>query len=314
MKSINYFLLLTLVSLLFVGKASAHGQSLRKDTLTALQQSKPYNRNLQKTFPDFTYECADDSALSHLREKYRLNGIAGKGTDVERIIRLLGWFHEQLPHEDGPAAPILTAESMIENFRKTGHSQGCYGLAIGLNEVLLSVGYKSRVVICFSNQYPAPKGGHVINTVYVNSLNKWIYIDPEENAYIKDEHGTLLSIAEVRERLVKRQPLVLNPTANYHGTPTKKSEYLDQFMGEHLYRVICPVNSAFNMETRNGKDIRYVELLPYGATEPPSDMVETQYIDKHSVICYHTSNDLLFWQAPLQECTAPNPGTENRPN
>jgi Transglutaminase-like superfamily len=303
MKRVQYYLLLALTSILFAVNALGRERSLGKDTLTALQQSKPYNRKLSQTFPEFTYECADDSALSHLREKYHLNTVAGKGTDVERIIKLLAWLHEQLPHEDGPAAATLTAENMIENYHKTGHSQGCYGLAISLNEVLLSVGYKSRVVICFSNQYPAPRGGHVINTVYVPSLTKWIYIDPQENAYIKDEKGNLLSIAEVRERLVKRQPLVLNPTANYHGVPTKKSEYLDQFMGEHLYRMICPVNSAYNMETRDGKEIKYVELLPYGSIEPPSEMVETQFTKTQSVICYHTSNDQLFWQSPIEVCT-----------
>jgi len=69
-------------------------------------------------------------------------------------------------------------------------------------------------------------------------------------------------------------------------------------MGEHMYRLICPVNSAYSMETRDGKYIKYVELLPYGDVEPPLDMVETQYKKGYSVICYHTNNDLLFWQAP----------------
>jgi hypothetical protein len=67
---------------------------------------------------------------------------------------------------------------------------------------------------------------------------------PTDNVYLKDEKGNFLSIAEVRERLVKRLPIVLNPTANYHDVPTKKEEYLDQFMGEHLYRMICPVTAA----------------------------------------------------------------------
>ena len=307
MKKIQYFLLLAMISIATITNASVSNQNRGKDTLTALQQSKPYNQKQPKTFPDFTYQCADDPQLGHLRQKYRLNEVAGKGTDVERITRLLAWLHQQLPHEDGPSAAVLTAENMIDTYRKTGHSFGCYGLAISLNEVLLSVGYKSRIVICFSNQYPAPQGGHVINTVYAASLNKWIYIDPQENAMIKDEKGNLLSIAEVREHLVKQQPLFLNSTANYHGVPTRKEEYVDKFLGEHLYRMICPVNSACNMETRNGnaKDIKYVELLPYGSIEPPSQMVETQFTEKQSVICYHTSNDLLFWQAPLEVCEAP---------
>lgn len=270
-----------------------------KDTLTALQQTKPYNRQLAQHFPNFTYEPATDAPLVHLRKKYNLDSVAGKGTDVERVLRLLNWFHEQVPHGDVRVLPVLTAENIIDTYRKTHYPQGCYGLAISLNEILLSMGFQSREVICFSNHYPEPEGGHVINTVFIPSLDKWIYIDPQENAYLKDEQGRFLSIAEVRERLVHQQPIILNATANYHGIPTKKEEYLDQFMGKHLYRMTCPVNSQYNSETRSGnKTLEYVELLPYGGQEPSFTMIESQVGKGYQVICYHTSNDEAFWQKP----------------
>ncbi len=269
------------------------------DTLTALQQTKPYNRALAQTFPEFTYESSTDAPLMHLREKYKLDSVAGKGTDVEKALRLLAWFHDQVPHGDVAPLPVLTAENIIDTYRQKHYPQGCYGLAISMNEILLSMGYQSREVICFSNRYPQPSGGHVINTVFIPSLDKWIYIDPQENAYLKDEQGHFLSIAEVREHLVSKKPIVLNSTANYHGMPAKKEDYLDQFMGTHLYRIICPLNSRYNSETRsNNQTLEYVELLPYGGQEPPFGMVESQRKANYSVICYHTSNDAIFWQKP----------------
>ncbi|WP_214073396.1 transglutaminase-like domain-containing protein [Mucilaginibacter sp. dw_454] len=268
------------------------------DTLTALQHTLPYRADGTQNFPNFTYQKADDLPLTHLREKYHLDSVAGNGSDVERVIRLLAWFHKQVPHNDVGPLPELNAENIIDTYRAKHYAQGCYGLAIATNEIMLSMGYSSRVVICFSNKYPEPQGGHVINTVFIPSLNKWVYIDPQENAYLKDEKGNLLSIAEVRERLVKRQPIILNPTANYHDIPTKKEEYLDKFMGEHLYRMICPLNSEYNSQTRDGRKIEYVELLPYGSVEPPFTFIETQQSAKQKIVCYHTSNADLFWKKP----------------
>lgn len=161
------------------------------------------------------------------------------------------------------------------------------------------MGFKSRVVICYSNLYPSPEGGHVINAVFIPSLDKWVYMDPQDNAYVKDEKGNFLSVAEVRERLIDGRPLVLNATANYHGTPSQKQYYLYEFMGEHMYRMICPVNSTYNSETRTaGKTLQYTQLLPYGSQEPIDQGQETKQYKDHLVIGFHTANDELFWQKP----------------
>ncbi len=268
------------------------------DSLTELQRTPSYNKDIPQLFPDFTYEDPKAAPLVHLRQKYHLDSVAGSGADTNRVIRLLSWFHLQVPHGDVRNLPVLTAENIIETYREKKYPQGCYGLAIGLNEILLSMGFKSRVVICFSNHYPQPLGGHVINTVFIPSLSNWIYIDPQENAFVKDEKGNFLSIAEVRQRLVNRLPLFLNDSGNYHGKPTSKKEYLDEFMGTNLYRMICPLNSAYNSQTRDGKTLRYVELLPYRGIEPPHSMFESQLTGNQSVICYHTSNEEVFWRRP----------------
>ena len=57
----------------------------------------------------------------------------------------------------------------------------------------------------------------LINSVYSQQLQKWIWIDPTNNAYVKDENGNLLSIAEVRDRLIHNKPLVLNEDANWNN-------------------------------------------------------------------------------------------------
>jgi len=293
------YLRLTICFILLFCQAIYANPEDSTDYVAILKKSPPYQRGQEQNFPAFTYQQADNPHLTDLREAYHLDSIAGKGSEVTRVFRLLQWFHDQVPHDDVKPLDVLTAKNIIETYKSTHYAQGCYPLSIGMNEIFLAMGFKSRSVICFSDKYPYPAGGHVINTVYIDSLHKWIYVDPQDNAYVKDEKGNLLSIAEVRERLIDGRPLVLNPTANYHHVQDKKEVYLYQFMAQHLYRVICPLNSEWNSQTRvSGKTLEYVELLPYGSKEPGIDGFETKKHQNYLVISYHTNDDLLFWQKP----------------
>ncbi|WP_186774329.1 transglutaminase domain-containing protein [Chitinophaga pinensis] len=285
--------------------SAAFAQKPGKEKLLQISQLKktaPYDTTQQQTFPVFTYQSPEDPALKTLRDTYQLDSIAGQGSETERAIRLLEWFHNQVPHEDVRSLPVLTARYIIDTYREKKVGQGCYPLSIAMNEIFLSMGFKSRSVICFSSKYPEPDGGHVINAVYISSLHKWIYMDPQDNAYVKDEKGNFLSVEEVRERLVNGKPMYLNASANYHQVPTKKEQYLYEFMGEHMYRLICPVNSEYDSQTRSaGKLLQYVELLPPGSKDPAVDMFETSVRGNTKVITYHTNNNRVFWQLPSVE-------------
>ncbi|WP_143087804.1 transglutaminase domain-containing protein [Chitinophaga sp. YR627] len=293
---------ITILLLMCMAASVSFGQKADKEQLLQinhLKKTPPYDTTQQQTFPVFTYQSPDDSALVTLREIYHLDSIAGQGSETERAIRLLEWFHNQVPHEDVRSLPVLTARYIIDSYREKKVGQGCYPLSIAMNEIFLSMGFKSRSVICFSGKYPEPNGGHVINAVYMPSLRKWIYMDPQDNAYVKDEKGNFLSVEEVRERLVNGKPMYLNAGANYHQVPTKKEQYLYTFMAEHMYRLICPVNSTYDSQTRSaGKVLQYVELLPAGSKDPAVDMFETSVSRNTNVISYHTNNNRAFWQLP----------------
>ncbi|RDC58178.1 transglutaminase domain-containing protein [Pedobacter chinensis] len=266
-----------------------------------LQAGKEYNKAQVQTFPDFGYQDANSPELKKIREKYNLDAVAGAGTDVERAKHLLKWFHNEVPHNDDLNIDPLNAISIIDSYREKKQNHGCYPLSIAMNEIFLAMGYKSRSVICFSGHYPDSDGGHVINSVFIPSLKKWIYMDPQDNAYVSDENNNLLSIAEVRERLISGLPLKLNEDANYHHVPTNIKDYLYTFMAKNLYRLICPLQSEFNSQTiTSGKTMLYVELLPVGSKDPVIDKFETRVDEKKNVkiINYHTNNSELFWKIP----------------
>lgn len=258
-----------------------------------------YAKHQPQDFPDFTYESPDDKNLSALRRRYSLDRIAGKGPDLSKITNLLRWMHDTVPHEDEENLPVLNAEHIIETYRKKGTAQGCYPLAIAMNEIFLSMGFVSRIIICFPADSGHPNGGHVINSIYVPSLRKWIWADPQYNAFVKDEKGNLLGVQEVRERITSGKPLSLNDGANYHNEKITVSYYIDEFMTEHLYRMISPLHSGFNTETRTpGKMLQYVELLPENPAEKYKGMFETHEGKDVRVITWYTSNPEVFWKSP----------------
>ena len=292
-----------LSAFIFIGVCSANISFAQYDTpeVNELRLGSKYDQEQRQTFPDFFYQNANHPKLKEIREKYHLETIAGKGTDIERAKKLLKWFHNEVPHNDAPNIDSLNAINIIDSYRQNKQAHGCYPLSIAMNEVFLAMGFQSRTVICFSGRYPSPEGGHVINSVWIPSLKKWIYMDPQDNAYITDSQNNLLSIAEVRKALIDNKPLKLNKDANYHGKNDDIKDYLYTFMAKNMFRMICPLNSEFNSQTRtSGKVMHYVELLPVGSKDPVVDGFETNVNPKSGVqvITYHTNNDLFFWKNP----------------
>ena len=244
--------------------------------LDKLKAASTYNLKDNRPIPTFTYQDPSNPNLVALRKGFNLDSIAGYGNDISKILNLLHWIHNLIPHDGNHENPtIKNAISMIAECKKETRGLNCRGLATVLNECYLSMGFKSRFITCM------PKDSvfddcHVINSVYLASEKKWIWIDPTNNAYVMNEKGELLSIEEVRDRIINNKPLLLNPDANWNNkSTTTKEEYLYNYMAKNLYRLQCPLVSEFDTETwKEGKKITYVELLPLDAFQQKPDRLE----------------------------------------
>ena len=158
-------------------------------------------------------------------------------------------------------------------------------MAIILNECYLAMGFPSRFVTCLPKS-ETDTDCHVITIVYSRMLHKWIWMDPTFKAYVSDEDGMLLGIAEVRERLMMGKPLVLNEDANWNNrTRQTKESYLDRYMAKNLYWFECTKDSRRDVESVDGRPSEYVSLLP------------KDFRHKYAS-GYMTSNPDYFWQTP----------------
>lgn len=268
--------------------------------LNVLKGAEDYNR--EKTiFPDFFYQDSSDVVLKTLREEFNLDSIAGGGNEVSRILNLMHWIHDFIPHDGNNENPVVrNAMSLIRVCKRDERGLNCRGLATVLNECYLSLGIKSRFVTCM------PKDSvfsdcHVINMVFSEDLSKWIWIDPTNDAYILDEQGQLLGLMEVRQKLINGETVILNPDANWNNkASTLKENYLYKYMAKNLYRFSCPLKSEYDYETEEkGKIRENVELIPLdGYNKTPKI---SEWTDKQTGVTfktYKTSNPSQFWAAP----------------
>lgn len=255
--------------------------------IEVLRRTNAYNREDDTAIPEFQYQPMQHPNLQLVREYFRLDTIPGIGNELEHIKNILHFAHDNIRH-NGSNRTICEFDAIdIYNYYKaTGNGVNCRQLAISLCDMYLAMGYKARVVTCLSadpNDYEC----HVINTVFSETLHKWLYVDPTMDAWVMDETGMMLSIAEVRERLVNNMPLVLCETANWnHESPQTEEYYLRTYMAKNLYYFVCKSRSFFNQESiYRGTQNEDVRLVPVG-------------FDNNNYNCATTTNPDVFWAVP----------------
>lgn len=198
----------------------------------------------------FQFQAKDAPDLARFRETYRLAEVAGQGDEVSRALNLLHWVHAQVRHDGNSENPSpRNAEHLLEVCRKEGRGLNCRMMATILSEACLSLGIPARHVTCLPLD-TQDRDCHVITAAWVEPLRKWLYLDPTFDATVSDPEGHLLSVPEVRARLVAGAPLVLSKGANWNGQPKDPAEYLD-YMAKNLVKLQCPSVSAYGYESWN---------------------------------------------------------------
>jgi len=257
--------------------------------LDILKQASGYEKSDTVGLPHFYYETPKNARLQDVKTLFNLDSIAGNGDEISKILNIMYWIHNNIRHNgNNYALAEFDAIDLYNYYKSTGKGINCRHLAISLNEMYLSMGWKSRYVTCLPKD-ENDGDCHVINSVWVDSLQKWIWIDPTFAAYVKDENGNFLSISEVRERLINGRPLILNEDANWNNQSKQTKEmYLMNYMAKNLYWLQVPVDSRFNPESRYYNNTNsYVSLLPIGYTRSHMEYLGTI-----------THNEEYFWQKP----------------
>lgn len=181
---------------------------------------------------NFIYEN-NHPKFDDLKSKYGIEAIAGDGDDLSKAINLLNWLSSNIYHKpDYPGETPTNSLDLLDYAFGKGAENGinCLCLAKILAETLLAIGMKAKQVFIMPCS-PYDDDNHVVTQVWIESMNKWIMLDPTFNVYLKNEKGEYLSILELRNHLANQEPVFFNKEANHNGnkwtddTPREMTEY-----------------------------------------------------------------------------------------
>jgi hypothetical protein len=118
------------------------------------------------------YASPEHPTLAAFRKKHDFESVAGQGTELERLARLMEWVHGLTTHARNPSWPERrNGLHLAELAREQGKRFNCWMYAIVLNDVLLSMGYASRVIHLWPHK-EHPNESHVVTCVYSRDLSK----------------------------------------------------------------------------------------------------------------------------------------------
>ena len=259
------------------------------DYLYILKNAPEYTRAQQTdTLPRIAYAQADDPNLVRVREYFQLDSVAVAGDEIATIKRILTYIHDEIRHDGQNSNPEGGNNSIndAEVCKDGNRGLNGRGLATVLNECYLAMGIPSRVITCMPKTYVTDC--HVINAVYSSTLGKWLWVDPTNNAWVTDDRGNMLSIQEVRERLISGQPVQVNEEANWNNQKKiTTEEYLYDYMAKNLFYLESWTRYGFNTESDHENLINYIFLQPTGCES-------SQRRPRNLSV----NDDRYFWQVP----------------
>lgn len=254
------------------------------DYLFVLKNSGHYTGS-EAEVPMFEYKVSDID-LVKVKEYFNLDSIAGTGDEMSKILNLLNWAHGLIRHDGTKSCYETNAVDIYRFATENKCGVNCRALAVFLNECYLALGIKSRFITCNPKNYD-DLDVHVINHVFSGQLGKWVWIDPTYNLYVTDDKGSLLSIFEVREKIINDEEIRINENANWNNEKSiTKEEYIDNYMVKNLYWFQSALVFSYNTESSdNFKKNRHIALYPTGFNREVNQNTE--------VIVY---DDIYFWE------------------
>lgn len=256
-------------------------------TAKTLKLSGPYREDEKPLSVSFEYASQYRYAFERCRRKFHLWKISGKGTDVEKMIRLCRWVHANIRHK-GDAVPNvrLNLFSLMAATGWCGKPGNCFVQSICLTEALLSIGIKAKYIKGFRRK--SDEGSyHVFVAAWSKKLKKWIFLDPTYGAYVVNMNGSILSPSEIRYNLIHDIPMSVNDDADYNGNKEQAKTYLNNFLAQYMYYMMANTISQDSTEgPANHPQGKWITLAPI------------EEIGDRTFVGDKTSDEELFWQAP----------------
>jgi hypothetical protein len=245
--------------------------------------NEPYEYENPDKYPRFFYDN-NDIHQKQFREKYGLDQIAGNGDEISRIVNIMKWVHNtvQWDGQNGIKADC-NALSIINEAITNKTKFNCRGVGITLSEAYLSLGYKSRFVVCKPKNTNDPDS-HIVTVVFSKTKYKWLFMDACFESYIMNENNDILSIYEIRERFTHNKAVIYPDNINVNNNPNYNCNwYKEYYLKKNFYQFEVPLLNGFAVEDKN---LNKICLVPKGYKQLKFDKNDNGIV----------SNPDYFWE------------------
>lgn len=225
----------------------------------------------------------DCPEYAELRDTYHLEQLAGKGSDLQRSIRLLQYLSPRLTHSAWYDNHIECNALRLLGYSLDNpeHGINCRNKSKVLEECCLALGiYARRVRILPYSPYDLDC--HVVTEIYDRKAEKWFMLDPTTNGCLVDENFQILSIQEARSRLATDQFVTFwKSTARKRDARAtyRKNIEQTQYFAKNLFRIQVDAVSQF------GETGEWYEVIP-----------------EHYSVCQHEIGYAKYMLRYLSEC------------
>jgi len=255
----------------------------------------------------FRYASASDPLLTEFKEEFKLDAIAGEGSEIERWMRLMNWVHQLTVRSPSPKHPkeysgLYLARAALAKRQRFN----CVMYSTVLNDALLSLGYCSRIVCMYPIQEP-PSECHYIVTVFSRELKKWVMLDADFRTIVTNEQGIPLHPGEIREHLLEGKHLLYSDSIHSNGVisrwlvPKRFWKWsLSKYLAKNVFRFQGAIESSPRYEDLpSGRT--YIQLIPDGYHDEWLDKPRETKLGNTII---YTRDETYFWSVPDSELQA----------
>ncbi len=163
---------------------------LKRIKITQSNNAPFFTESGKYTFPPF-----ESGNLKKLRSYVEGKGFKpNKENESQFVIGALGWVSAQWDHDGLNQPPDeFTALDILKSVHTKKEKYRCVEYGIVLSELLQAYGFVSRTVALRSNDvaYGGWGKGHVAMEVWINDLEKWIFLDPQFGTYLTTNNSKM---------------------------------------------------------------------------------------------------------------------------
>ncbi|NMM47446.1 transglutaminase-like domain-containing protein [Marinigracilibium pacificum] len=224
-----------------------------------------FDKGEENTFGLKYADISSRKDLVELKEKFELYKIVDSlSNDFQKVLAIQSWVQNQWEH-DGDNVPsqkdaifILEEANKGERFRYVEYS-------FVARECLAALGFKVRTLGLMAKDINDVKwgGGHVANEVYLEDIDKWMFIDPQFDVILTQD-GQPLNAVELQNAIATGGDIeMINPNQTI-----SKDDYV-KWIGPYLYYFYVSINGqSVSVWDRIIGNKKQLTLLSQDAVEP----------------------------------------------